>query len=375
MSGQSDLSTAVQATKLGAYNFLEKPLNPDQLILELRNIESQKNLERKMVSLESWVGREQEIIGHSEAIISLRKAIVKAAPSEGRILISGENGTGKELVAVAIHRQGLRKKHPFVGINCAALPSALVESELFGYEKGAFTGAVKRKAGLFEIADGGTLFLDEICDMGLETQAKLLRVMEQNEAVRVGGSKPYRFNVRFISATNKNLAEEIEKGRFREDLFYRINVIPLEVPPLRDHLEDIPDLANHFLKNICGKTGKGTRYWGEGVMDVLKSYRWPGNVRELRNIVERLIIMSEGKTIEPEAVERVLPTHSPYVLKEQEFSMKGKALSLKALMANFEKKVLRRHYSETGGNVSQLARKLRVDRANLHRKLKKYGIK
>ncbi|MFH1942263.1 MAG: sigma-54 dependent transcriptional regulator [bacterium] len=373
MSGRADLSTAVRATKLGAHDFFEKPLNPDRVLLALKNISDRMVLERRVVSLESLMDQEDEMVGDSLPMRRLRETILRAAPSEGRVLIYGENGTGKELVARAIHRGSSRKDRPFVSLNCAALPKDLVESELFGYEKGAFTGAIRRKPGRFETADGGSLFLDEIGDMSLDTQAKLLRVLEENEAVRLGGDTPYRFDVRILSATNKNLSAEIEAGRFREDLFYRLNVVPLTVPPLRERKEDIPLLARYFLRRICERTGKGMKKWAEGTVGVLQAYAWPGNVRELRNFVERLVIMSVGDTIETEEVAESLPHTQRF--PEERIPRPAEDLSLKEMIEGFEREVLVRGYSDSGGNVSKLARKLKIDRANLHRKLKSYGIR
>ncbi len=375
MSGKSDLSTAVRATKMGAHNFFEKPLNPDRVLLELKNIADQITLERRVDSLESRVGGEERMLGRSPVMKRLFEAIQKAAPSEGRVFIFGENGTGKELVAREIHSRSNRRNRPFVSLNCAALPKDLVESELFGYEKGAFTGAVRRKQGLFETADGGSLLLDEVGDMALDTQAKLLRVLQENEAVRVGGITPYRFDVRVISATNKNLQSEIEKNRFREDLFYRLNVIPLEIPPLRDRGEDIDLLARHFLGETCRKMGKGMKEWREGALRTLQAYSWPGNVRELKNVVERLVIMSGEDTIGEEEVDSVLPISPPVVSPTGTLQKSGETPSFKEMVQQFEKEVLLQGYQEVGGNVSQLARKLKIDRANLHRKLKSYGIK
>ena len=374
MSGQADISMAVRATKLGALDFFEKPLNPDRVLLALKNIVDRMVLEQRVDSLESMVDQEREMIGDSSPMQHLREIILKAAPTDGRVLIFGENGTGKELVARAIHRGSNRRHRPFVSLNCAALPRDLVESELFGYEKGAFTGAVRRKPGHFETAEGGSLFLDEVGDMALETQAKLLRVLEENEAVRLGGDRPYRFDVRIISATNKNLTKVIEEGRFREDLLYRLNVVPLEVPALREHKEDIPLLAHHFLRRICQRTGKGMKHWGQGSVEILQSYSWPGNVRELKNFVERLVIMSGGDTITTEEVAKTLPA-SPSESPETKILVEKEDLSLKEMVERFERDLLIRGYREVGGNVSGLARKLKIDRANLHRKLKSYGIK
>ncbi len=377
MSGHADISTAVKAVQAGARQFLEKPVDPDRLLIELRNLESQKNLEARIASLETFVESENEMIGESEAMVRLRQDIAKAAPTEGRVLIFGENGTGKELVARQVHGRSRRKDRPFVSLNCAALPQALVESELFGYEKGAFTGAVSRKSGLFEAAQGGTLFLDEIGDMAPETQAKLLRVLQENEAVRVGGTAPYSFDVRVIAATNKNLAQEIEAGRFREDLFYRLNVVPLHVPPLRNRGEDIILLANVFLERIGRKTGKGMMRWDSGAPDRMRRYAWPGNVRELRNFVERLVIMADGKVITSEEVARALPGGRGGIpsTRESRSPEPDSELSLSENLERYEKEILQRGFVETGGNVSLLSRRLQVDRANLHRKLKAYGIK
>ncbi len=372
MSGRADIATAVSATKLGAHNFFEKPLNMDQLLLALRNLDAQIAMEKRVQSLEHLVGWEMEMVGSSEPMLELRKAIARAAPTEGRVLITGENGTGKELVARAIHQESMRKNGPFVSLNCAALPRDLVESELFGYEKGAFSGALKQKPGRIENANGGTLFLDEIGDMGLETQAKLLRVLEENEAVRLGGGKPYHFDVRVISATNKELFKEIEAGRFREDLYYRLNVIPLNVVPLRERKEDIPGLADHFLLHICGKTGKGMKSWGRGAMDVLRAYDWPGNVRELKNFVERLVIMSEKESISASEMSSIL---APLNVPDKTAIEEGEGLSFRELVERFEKRLLIQGLKQTNGNASELARMLKIDRAFLHKKLKEYGIK
>ncbi len=374
MSGQADLSMAVRATKLGAHNFFEKPLNPDQVLLTLKHLQEQRNLEKRVAALENLVGKEGEMIGESGPMRRLKESILKAAPTEGRVLIYGENGTGKELVARSIHRFSLRNQSSFISLNCAALPKDLVESELFGYEKGAFTGAVRRKSGRFEEAEGGTLFLDEVGDMGLDTQAKLLRVLEENEAIRVGGETPYRFDVRIIAATNKHIEEEIETGRFREDLYYRLNVVPLTVPPLRERLSDIPLLASHFIRLICERMGKAVKHWEGGAIDALARYTWPGNVRELRNFVERLVIMSEADTVGVEDVLTILPRQYELPAAQTQ-EVEETTLSLKQKLTRYEEEILRRGYAAVEGNVSQLARNLKIDRANLHRKLKSYGIK
>jgi len=379
MSGQANFDMAVRATKLGAHHFLEKPLHPDRVLLETRNLAEQVRLARRIATLESRIGKEEELLGESEPIRRLREALTRAAPSEGRVFIYGENGTGKELLARAVHRLSARKDRPFVSLNCAALPKDLVESELFGHEKGAFTGAIRRKPGLFETADGGTLFLDEVGDMGLETQAKLLRVLQENEALRIGGASAYRFDVRVISATNKDIREEIARARFREDLWYRLNVIPLTLPPLRERSEDIPLLAGHFLKRICEQSGKGMKSWDQSALECLKSYPWPGNVRELRNFVERLVIMSDSRIIDGQEVTEALGLgpirKSDGEGQAAEPTPESGSLSLREQLEQFEKAILLREYKAAGGIVSVLARKLNTDRANLYRKLKQYGIK
>jgi len=377
MSGHSDLSTAVHATKLGAVNFFEKPLNPDRILIELKHIEEKLTLQSRLSSLEDLVGHEDEIIGVSGMMKSLKSAIAKAAPSDGRVMITGENGTGKELVARAVHHLSHRHHRPFISLNCAALPKDLVESELFGYEKGAFTGAMKRKPGRFELADNGTLFLDEIGDMTLEVQAKLLRVLEENEAIRLGGDRPYHFDIRIITATNKNLVKCIEENTFREDLYYRLNVILLDVPPLRSRREDIPLLAQYFLEKLTHRSGQGLRLWDQSALTALQEYDWPGNVRELRNFVERLVIMGEGDVINGDMVRMHFPAAGggrSLSAAVRDFDG-GDENSLKNLVNRYEKSLLAQCHRECGGNVSRMARILKTDRANLHRKLKYHGIK
>jgi len=298
--------------------------------------------------------------------------IHRAAPSAGRILISGENGTGKELVAREIHKQSGRSGN-FVQLNCAALPKELIESELFGYEKGAFTGAHKRKIGLIEEAEGGTLLLDEVGDMAAETQAKVLRVLQESEFTRVGATKSQKFDVRIISATNKNLQAEIAANAFREDLYFRLNVIPINVPPLRERKKDIPDLVRHFLALYGAKNGKRPRRISAEALHAMASYSWPGNIRELRNILERLSIMTQGEEIETADVKGVLGL-SPETTSPQKITQKHNA-PLKEQLAAFEASVLQNSFDEHNGNVSRMAVALNTDRANLHKKLKKYGIK
>lgn len=373
ISGQADISTAVNATKLGAYDFLEKPLNPDKVLLEVKKLEKQYNAEAEISKLQNMIDLEYHIIGTSSKMIDLLSTIKKAAPSNGRILIYGENGTGKELVAREIHNQSDRKGR-FVQLNCAALPRELIESELFGYEKGAFTGAHKRKIGLIEEAESGTLMLDEIGDMAPETQAKLLRVLQENEFTRVGSTKPKKFNVRIISATNKNLLSEISKGIFREDLYFRLNVIPITVPPLRDRSEDIPILVEHFLNIYGTRTGKRPKKISSEALELLKKYNWPGNIRELRNIIERLGIMIQGETIELSDVKQVLGVTSSTETKAAKFVI-DEQLSYKDQLLNFETNLLKGAFEKYNGNITHMADALQTDRANLHKKLKKLGIK
>ncbi|MBD3288958.1 response regulator [candidate division KSB1 bacterium] len=373
ISGNADLSIAVQATKLGAYNFLEKPLNPEKVLLEANNIVENKKMRNEVVSLKKLVGQEYKLIGDSEIMQRLRRDIRKAAPSDGRILIYGENGTGKELVAREIHELSDRRDKPFVKVNCAAIPKELIESELFGYERGAFTGANKRKLGMIEEANEGTLFLDEIGDMALETQAKLLRVLQENEFRRVGGTTPIKFDVRIISATNKNLTKEIEAGNFREDLYFRLNVIPIEVAPLRERKNDIPLLAQHFIQSYSSQNNKKPKSISKSAFPLLMEYHWRGNIRELKNLIERLVIMTEDDEISYETVFRYLPTSTKIAPREMTPSHENQ--SLRSLLENFERQLLLQEFQKSEGNVSRMAATLKTDRPNLHRKLKKYHIK
>ena len=378
ISAHADLSTAVRATRLGAYDFFEKPLNAEKIIVELRKLHDHGRMEKKVSELKELVDLEYRMVGNSKAMQELRDIIDRAAPSEGRILIFGENGTGKELVAREIHEKSTRSTQSFVKLNCAAIPKELIESELFGYERGAFTGATSRKIGVFEEAEGGSLLLDEIGDMALETQAKLLRVLQENEFVRVGGTIPHKFNVRIISATNKDLAEAISLGQFREDLYYRLNVLPVYVPPLRERSEDIPALVKHFLHAYCKKNGKKTKVLTPDAISPLMSYHWPGNIRELRNLMERLAIMTEGEEIGIQDVAGVMPGLDANSFQPTDPLLHHddqKGLSLRERVETFEKQLLLREFENVSGNVSRLAANLKTDRANLHRKLKKYGIK
>ncbi|MBN1559211.1 sigma-54-dependent Fis family transcriptional regulator [candidate division KSB1 bacterium] len=373
ISGQSDIATAVKATKLGAYDFMEKPLHPDKVLLEVKKLEKQLYVEAQVKELRNIVDLDYRMIGQSPQMQALSETIRRAAPSEGRILIYGENGTGKELVAREIHQQSGRSGQ-IVQLNCAALPRELIESELFGYEKGAFTGANRRKSGLIEEAEGGTLLLDEVGDMAPETQAKLLRVLQENEFTRVGSTKSQKFNVRILSATNKDLLQEIAAGRFREDLYFRLNVIPIQVPPLRQHKQDIPALVDHFLDVYAAKNGKRAKKLTSAGLGLLLNYHWPGNIRELKNIMERLSIMIRGDEIAESDVQNVLAI-KPLPVDSGNDVENTEKMPLKELLKHFESQVLQRAFARHQGNVSRMAATLQTDRANLHKKLQKYGIK
>ncbi|MBC8183236.1 sigma-54-dependent Fis family transcriptional regulator [candidate division KSB1 bacterium] len=377
ISGDADLQTAVRATKLGAYNFLEKPLNPDKVILEVKNIDRHQKMIREVTDLKKLVEYEYTMVGNSPALEKVRNEIKRAAPSDGRIMIYGDNGTGKELVAREIHLQSNRKNGPFIKVNCAAIPKDLIESELFGHEKGAFTGAIKKKCGMFQEADGGTLLLDEVGDLSLESQAKLLRVLQENEFMRVGGTSPIQFNTRIISATNKNLAEEINKSSFREDLYFRLTVIPITVPALKERKEDIPMLAKHFLTTYSLKNGKRQMNISDKALEPMISYSWPGNIRELKNFIERLVIMSDSDEIDHQQVLNIFPEsfNHHYLSSQGNDEVVEKNLSLKEHLEIFEKELLTKEFIKAEKNVSRMAEALKTDRPNLHRKLKKFGIK
>lgn len=302
ISGHGTVETAVEALKKGAFDFIEKPLDLNRLLLTTKHALDHKSLVQETKVLRKKVGCKNQMIGESEPIAHVRAIIDKVAPTEARVLITGSNGTGKEVVAHLIHENSARANGPMVEVNCAAIPSELIESELFGHMKGSFTGAVKDRAGKFEQADGGTLFLDEIGDMSLSAQTKVLRALQENEITRVGSDKTIKVNVRVIAATNKDLHKEIEAGHFREDLFHRLNVIPIHVPDLEDRKEDIPLLVNHFTQLICNEQGWKVKNFSDDAVEALKQHHWPGNIRELRNVVERLIILS-GDTITAEDVE------------------------------------------------------------------------
>ena len=309
ISGHSDIDTAIKTIKIGAYDFIEKPLSLDRLVITVENALKYNNLNEKKAILAESMPESFELIGEAESIKNLKEKINKAAPSSAPVLITGENGTGKEIAARAVHLNSLRNSEPFIAINCAAIPEELIESEIFGYEKGAFTGAAARKKGKFELADGGTLFLDEIGDMSLRMQSKILRVLQEGKFQRVGGDNEIESDVRVIAATNKDLEEEIKSGRFRNDLFFRLNVIPLYIPPLRERKNDIPLLVNYFVKIFGGNAGR--LEIDDSALGILQSYSWPGNVRELKNIIERFSILNLHNKITAEDVAAELKIKYP----------------------------------------------------------------
>ena len=369
ISGHGTIETAVKATKLGAFDFLEKPLSLDKTVLTVQNALKQRRLEEENRRLKEKLEESTVLLGETPAIRSLREQIAIAAPSNGRVLILGDNGTGKELVARAIHAQSRRAAQPFVEVNCAAIPEELIESELFGHVRGAFTGATANKRGKFELADGGTLFLDEIGDMSLKTQAKVLRALQEGRIEPVGGSGGIDIDVRVIAATNKNLEEELRGGRFRDDLYYRLNVVPLRVPPLRERREDIPLLANHFLRLYGREYGRAPKQLEAAVVEALRTYDWPGNVRELRNMMERFMIT----VLEPVITLADLPAalREPGAVQVLESTDLG---PLRQARERFETDYIRRALQLCRGNVSQTARILGVERSHLYRKLRAYGL-
>ena len=375
MSGHANIEMAIEATRCGAYNFFEKPLVPEKILLELEHLKTHRTTEAEVEELRSLVplsGR--EIVGSSRPMQELKRLITRIAPSEGRVFIAGENGTGKELVARAIHYNSLRKDKPFIKINCAALPKDLIESELFGYEKGAFTGAAMRKIGQIEQAHKGTLFLDEIGDMSLDTQAKLLRVLEENEFTRLGGTKPISFDVRVISATNQDIEKNIEEGMFREDLYHRLRVIPVDVPPLRELREDIPALIKYFAAYFAPSTrSKKALQFNTDAVRLMQEQRWSGNIRELKNVIEHLAIMVDTEFVTAKDIALFLPGAASLSRGLGIPELNGRSLS--EITHTFEEAIIAREYEQCGGNVSRVAANLKIDRANLHRKLKLLGIK
>jgi len=366
MSGHATIETAVRATQLGAYDFIEKPLSVEKLLLTIQHALDRSRLERENLELRARALRAHEILGDSDVITSLKQQIEIAAPTNGWVLISGENGTGKELVARQIHVQSGRADGPFIEVNCAAIPEELIESELFGHEKGAFTGAVQQKIGKFELADRGTIFLDEIADMSLKTQAKILRILQEHKFERVGGTATIEVDVRVIAATNKALEKEIAEGRFREDLYYRLNVIPFQVPALRERRGDIPPLARAFVDEFCRESGAGPKEVAARAMARLEAYAWPGNVRELRNLMERLVLMTRG----PRIVEADLPES----VRAGARSEPGDPATLDEARKSFEREYLMARLEEHGWHISRTAEAVGMARESLSRKIRQLGI-
>jgi two-component system nitrogen regulation response regulator NtrX len=366
ISGHGNIETAVRATKLGAFDFIEKPLSLEKTILVVKNALQHSRLEKENRRLRAELEEQTQILGESVPMKALRQQIALTAPTNGRVLVYGESGTGKELVARALHAQSPRATQPFVEVNCAAIPEELIESELFGHRKGSFTGASEDKVGKFQKADGGTIFLDEVGDMSLKTQSKVLRALEEQRVEPVGSNQPVRVNVRVIAATNKKLEEEIARGAFREDLFYRLNVIPFFVPPLRERPEDIPVLARHFVTEFSEAYGK-RKELSAATLDVLRRYQWPGNVRELRNLTERLVIMCPAQKIEPQHLPPELfrggmrgPQHPDATLQEAR--------------AAYEREFVLRKLEEHQWNMTKTAEALGLERSHLYRKMKSLGI-
>ncbi|HKZ32124.1 MAG TPA: sigma-54 dependent transcriptional regulator [Vicinamibacteria bacterium] len=376
ISGHGTIETAVKAVRLGAQDFVEKPLSLEKTVLAVRNALRHRQLETELRELRERLDERYTMIGESAAIRRLRAEIAQAAPSNGRVLIFGENGTGKELVARAIHAQSQRAALPFVEVNCAAIPEELIESELFGHTRGAFTGALAARKGKFELADGGTLFLDEIADMSLKTQAKVLRALQEQRIEPVGGAGSVDVDVRVIAATNKELDAEIRAGRFREDLYFRLNVIPFHVPPLRERREDVPLLTRHFLQLLSAEHGRRPREVSGEALAALARLSWPGNVRELRNILERLVIMTPGEVIELWHLPASLVTSGAQPAPEDlgGDSADASDATLQAAREEFERRYIQRRYRECGGNMSRTAEVLGVERSNLYRKMKGYGL-
>jgi two-component system nitrogen regulation response regulator NtrX len=369
ISGHGNIESAVRAIKMGAFDFVEKPLSLEKIVLVVGHALRQRRLEAENRALRATVDRRLTMIGESYVMAQLREQIAMAAPTKGRVLIYGENGTGKELVARNIHTLSRKRAGPFVEVNCAAIPEELIESELFGHMKGAFTGAMADRRGKFEAADGGTLFLDEIADMSLKTQAKVLRALQEEVVEPVGGTTTVKVDVRVIAATNKDLPTEIRGGRFREDLYFRLNVIPIFVPPLRDRDADIPLLAEHFMADLAREYGRRPKRLDPGAATGLRSYKWPGNVRELRNVIERLMIMVPGETITPADLAfldggAILAAATPG----------APPLPLHDARERFERDYILRALAAQNGNISRTAEVLGVERSNLYRKMRAFGI-
>jgi two-component system, NtrC family, nitrogen regulation response regulator NtrX len=388
MSGHGTIDTAVRATKLGAFDFLEKPPSLEKLLVLLQNAASVRDLARENQALRKQITRSRQLIGKSAALAQIQALVRQVAPTTGSVLITGENGTGKELVAHSVHALSARYTKPFVEVNCAAIPEELIESELFGHEKGAFTGATQLRRGKFDLAHEGTLFLDEIGDMSVKTQAKILRILQEQKFERVGGTQTISVDVRIVAATNKDLKAEIARGNFREDLFYRLNVIPFHIPPLRERVGDIPLLVEHFLKEFSVTHGKRLRKITSEGEALLKTYPWPGNVRELKNLIERLMILTPENEDGDEITANHLLSHLQSDALSAQLSNRAEggtlnptsggaatlARNLRDARSEFEKDFILKTLKENDWNVSKAATVLGIERSHLHKKMKSYGI-
>ena len=376
MSGHATIEVAVRAVQLGAMDFLEKPLSTERVLVAVRNALKMQQLVHENLDLKEQVGLQRSLVGSSRVMQELQQQIQLVAPSNGRVLITGENGTGKELVARAIHENSLRQAGPFVKINCAAVPKDLIESELFGHEKGSFTGASQMRRGKFEMADGGSLFLDEVGDMPLDMQSKLLRVLQEGEIERVGSSDTRQVDVRVVAATNQDLAQAIEQGRFRQDLFYRLNVIPIFVPPLAQRKEDIPELVDHFMRLACKENNRRLKQLSQQALQRLANHDYPGNVRELKNSIERLVIMVPSQEVGPSDVQRILHLGQP-AGKESPGSVSfySNQRSLKDMLAYAERILIERALVDCDAHVTNAAKQLGLERSHLYKKMKALGIK
>jgi two-component system nitrogen regulation response regulator NtrX len=372
ISGHGTASTGWEAHKLGAFAFIEKPLGREQVLVTVKNALEQERLRDENKSLRRALDARHQMVGESASLRQVGDAIKRAAPTNATVLILGESGVGKELVARAIHRNSLRSRERFIQVNCAAIPEELIESELFGHEKGSFTGATEKQIGKFEQADRGTIFLDEVGDMSAKTQAKVLRVLQEGEVERIGSARTIKVDVRVIAATNKDLEDEISKGNFREDLYFRLSVIPVAVPPLRERPEDIQLLVRHFVDAFARENNRRTPKFSPQAQEMLKSQRWKGNVRELRNTVERLIIMAPGETIDADAVRQVLRVEARPQTPDNKEDSPG---TLHAAKESFERRFIVQKLRENAWNISKTAEVIDTPRSNLYKKLEQYGIK
>lgn len=374
ISGHGTIETAVRSTKLGAYDFIEKPLSLDKVLITVSNALQMRELKVENEELKRVAGYEYELIGESPSLITLREQIMRAAPSNASVLVTGENGTGKELVARSIHYYSQRRNRPFITINCAAIPEGLIENELFGYEKGAVAGATAQKKGKLDLADGGTLFLDEIDDLPLATQAKILRLLQEGCFERLGGTRLVTVDIRVIAAANKNLEDRVRSGSFREDLFYLLNVIPIKVPPLRERREDIPGLVAHFVSRFYRREGREAKIFLPEALTLLASYDWPGNARELKNIVERILIMASTKNISAHDIGELLGDSESMAVQEPSYDHPGAVGTLREAREEFERDFIIQKLEENDWNISRTAEIIELERSNLHRKIKSYRI-